>query len=68
MKRARDSGTLSNQVRSTRYPLMSKEERTSFTVAIRKAKNVQEIHAAFGLLPEPPSGSTTGPPTTSENM
>ena len=47
---------------------MSKEEESAFIAAVRKAKSVQEIHAAFNLLPDPPSGSTTGPPTTSEDM
>jgi hypothetical protein len=47
---------------------MSREEEKAFIAAIRKAKNISEIHAALELLPLPPSSPTTEPPTTSEDM
>ncbi|MEZ5555254.1 hypothetical protein [Haliea sp.] len=49
---------------STRPELMPREEEKAFIAAIRKAKNVQEIHAALELLPLPPSDSPTEPPET----
>jgi hypothetical protein len=47
---------------------MSKEEEKAFIAAIRKARNISEIHAALEMLPLPPSDSPTGPPETLGDM
>ena len=47
---------------------MIRDEETAFVAAIRKARNIQEIHAALELLPLPHSDSTKAIPVTSEEL
>lgn len=46
--------------------LMIRDEEKAFVAAIRKARKIQEIHAALELLPLPPGDSTKATPATSE--